>query len=313
MKRMKSIRQVFIVLGGLALLLSACGASATSARDLEYPGAVEEMYLEAEAPAPDASYVIAEKGVSDEAQANASDVERIVIKNADISVVVPDPAASLEAISAMAEEMGGFVVSSNLYQTRLDSGLEVPQASLTVRVPAERLTEALATIESSATQVLYKNEYGQDITREYTDLQSRLRNLEDAAEQLREIMASATKTEDVLDVFQQLTYVTEEIEVLKGQIQYYDEAAALSAISVTLTADEAVQPIDIGGWQPVGVAKDAIQTLLKALRAIGNAVIWFVLFVLPTLLALAIPVVIVILIVRAVVRRRKGKAPKADS
>ena len=49
-------------------------------------------------------------------------------------------------------------------------------------------------------------------------------------------MASATKTEDVMNVFNQLTQVREQIEVIKGQIKYYEESAALSAINVQIMA-----------------------------------------------------------------------------
>ena len=50
-----------------------------------------------------------------------------------------------------------------------------------------------------------------------------------------------------------------DIEVLKGQINYYDQASTLSAISIRLIAEETVKPIIIAGWQPQGVARDAAQ------------------------------------------------------
>ncbi len=47
----------------------------------------------------------------------ASARERMVIRNADLSIVVKDPETAMTAITRLAEQMGGFVVSSNLYQT----------------------------------------------------------------------------------------------------------------------------------------------------------------------------------------------------
>ena len=217
------------------------------------------------------------------------DGERIVIKNANISIAVDNPAKSMDAIAKMTEEMGGFVVASNLFFRQLENGLEVPQANITIRVPAERLTEALDQIQSGAGRLLSKNESGQDVTREYTDLQSRLRNFQEAEAQLREILVSATKTEDVLNVFNQLINVREQIEVIQGQIQYFEQSAAFSLISVDLFADEAVQPLSIGGWQPVGVAKNAIQTLIITLKGIANVAIWLALYVLPIVVVLFYP------------------------
>jgi hypothetical protein len=91
------------------------------------------------------------------------------------------------------------------------------------------------------------------VTSEYTDLESRLGNLEAAEEQLTRIMESAVKTEDVLNVYNQLVQTREQIEVIKGQMKYYEQSAAMSAVSVELIPNEAVQPLSIGGWQPVGV------------------------------------------------------------
>lgn len=303
---MKRSLPVFCLVVLLAILAGCTPAASTAypesapqARDLGAPA------MEAPAaPAAQDTFTNSGSGVS------AAAPIRIVIKNADISVVVADPGASMDVITKMADSMGGFVVSSNLYKTRTDSGLEVPQASITVRVPAERLDEALSQIrgltENPADDVLSENTTGQDVTKEYTDLKSRLRNLEDAEAQLREIMASATKTEDVMNVYNQITYVREQIEVTKGQIQYYEESAALSAINVSLISKAGIDPLTIGGWKPVGVARDALQTLIDILKFLVNVAIFLVIVFVPVGLIIGLPVYF---IVRALRRRRKVVKP----
>ena len=243
----------------------------------------------------------------------AQSTERIVIKNAELSIVVEDPAASMDAISELAEELNGYVVSSNLYQTYLDSGIEVPQANITIRIPAELLLEALEQIESDAYEVQSKNISGQDVTREYTDLESQLRHLQSTEEQLREIMASANKTEDVLAVYYQLSQINREIEMINGQIQYFDQASDLSAVSVTLVAKETVEPLTIGGWEPVGIAKDAVQALITTLQGLVNVVIWLALYLLPTLLIILIPFWLLWRVVKAIFGSRKKKVAESDS
>jgi hypothetical protein len=240
---------------------------------------------------------------------NASD--RMVVKTADLSILVTDPVDTLASIIQMAESMGGFVVSSELYKTTTSEGQEFPRARITVRVPVERLNEALEQIKSGAGEVVNENVRGDDVTQTYTDLQSRLRNLEQAAEQLRGIMEEARRTEDVLQVYNELTRVTEQIEVIKGQMQYYEESAALSAISVDIQAEESIQPLTIGRWQPVGVARDAVQALVNTAQVLVNAAIWVVLYILPVGLMLLLPVLLVIFIIRGVLRRRKAKMLQA--
>jgi hypothetical protein len=134
-----------------------------------------------------------------------------------------------------------------------------------------------------------------------------LKNLEAAEAQLIEIMDSANRTEDVLNVFDQLTRVRGEIEVIKGQIQYFEESARLSAISVELIPNEVVQPLTIGGWEPVGVIKNALQSLIGALQGLVNVLIWFALFILPILIVVGVPLYFIIRGLRNWRRRRKQR------
>jgi len=240
--------------------------------------------------------------------------KRLVIKNVDMSVVAEDPIKSMKAFAELAERLGGFVVESNQYKRMLPDGKEVPQGNITIRVPAEKLDEVLEEIKNQVVEVQHENISGQDVTQEYTDLQSRLRNLEAAEKELKRIMEQAYSTEDVMNVYNQLVQIREQIEVVKGQIQYYEKAAALSAIKIEIIAKATVQPVTIGGWQPVGVARDAIQALIEALKGVITAAIWLVLFVLPLLIVIAIPFVILFYILRRFWKRRKAsKALQSES
>ncbi len=284
----------------LALLISGCAVATQSARQAEAPSVVTSLESAGSAPA---AQPLPEVNKSAYAlDQTATSVDRLVIKNANLSMSVEDPQKSMDNISKMAESMGGYVVSAEMYQQTLDNGTKVPQVNITIRVPAERLAEALATIKAETTQpVISENETSQDVTADYTDLDSRLRNLEAAEKQLQNILDQATKTQDVLDVFNQLTQVREQIEVIKGQMKYYSESAALSAVSVELMANAAVQPLTIGGWQPVGVARQALQALINTLRVLANIAIWLVIVVIPVLAIIVLPPFFVI---RYFVRRR---------
>ncbi|HXF83990.1 MAG TPA: DUF4349 domain-containing protein [Anaerolineales bacterium] len=236
--------------------------------------------------------------------------ERLVIENVDMSIVVSDPKASMEEIADMAKEMGGWVVSSNLYQTQYGpNSVQVPEASITIRVPAARLDEALEKIRAGAVDVTYENRTGQDVTSEYIDLQSRLAAKQAAEKKLLEILEEAKETEDVLAVYSQLQQIQSEIEVLKGQIKYYDESVAYSAISIRLVAEETVEPIEIGGWKLQGTVNDAIQDLIRFTQGFTRFLIRFFLSYLPAMLMIALPVYGLYLGGRAVVRRfKKSKA-----
>jgi hypothetical protein len=234
--------------------------------------------------------------------------ERIVIKNADMTIVVTDPAVSMDRINRMAEEMGGFVVKADLNYTELNNGRKVPRAVAVIRVPAERLNEALDKIRAESGQdPISESINSQDVTSEYTDLQSRLRNEQAAEAQLMQIMEQASRTEDVLNVYNQLVQVRERIEVLQGQIKYYEESAALSSITTQLLVDEAVQPLTVGRWQLGGAAKQAAQSLLNTLEFLSRAFIWVVIYLLPVLLVIFVLFVLPIIILVRFWRRRRAR------
>jgi len=271
-----------------SVLISACSQRKVSEKEASIEtGNVGNETLMQEAPASVENYSAYN---ADQSQKT----DRIVIKNAELHLIVIDPITAVDRISKMAEEKGGFVVSSNIYRIDSSSGKKLPAANITIRVPADTLNETMEAIkglvEEKNVDVINESISGQDVTSEVTDLQSRLRNLQKAEEQLLEIMDKATTTEDVMAVFQQLTSIRENIEVLQGQLKYYDESAKLSAITITLEAKEAVAPITIGGWRPSLTLQHAVQSLVNGLRFIVDALIWIVICIAPIALLIGLPI-----------------------
>ncbi len=315
---MKKVSIVALIGLMILVLVSACSPAKSVAN--------ENFYMEAPSAAPmeqaagmdfameESMRDTAEYETTTNSGVNSVSIERMVIRNADMSIVVDEPADAMSSIGQMAERMGGFIVTSNMWKSRNYNGVEVPEGNITVRVPAELLDQALKEIKTLTNNtdqdVLSENISGQDVTNDYTDLSSRLRNLEDAEEQLRKILDNTTDTESVLDVFNRLTEIRQDIEIIKGQMQYYEESAALSAISVRIQAHEAVNPISVAGWKPSITFSKALQSLVNALQVIVDGLIVIVVVILPILIVLAIPVLVVFLIIRGLVRRNRRKKDK---
>lgn len=308
---MNTHRLAFISLV-LSLVLAACSPAAHSAPALPSGGDGTGATTSVEnfansSPAVDQSGVpVADASVKGAAPGAPAALDRIVIKTASLSMVVSDPSDAAQRITALATGMGGFVVSSNTSEASVDaSGNKIMQANLTVRVPSAQLDTALTQIRAMAVEVKNVSVTGQDVTSQYTDLQSQLRNAEAAETKLQQIMDAATKTEDVMAVFNQLTQVRQQVEQLKGQIQYFDESASMSAISVDLIPDALNQPLAVGGWQPQGVAKDALESLVRAFQGLATGVIWIGLYILPLALIIGLPLYVVLRLVARRMRRAK--------
>ncbi len=297
----------------LSMLFSGCAARAVSDQAAIEPAYEGAPSLDKGYAPPVAEYEEVTSGSGNQNGYTAT--ERIVIRNADLTIVVVDPIQSQKNITRLAEENGGYVVNSYSYKVTTANGLEAPEVSITIRVPADKLDEVIEKIKSEVkdqkTDVLNEQISGQDVTMEYTDLQSRLRNLEATHDQLMKFLEQAETTEDAMMVYNQLVSINEQIEVLKGQIKYYDESSKLSAISVNIKAEETVQPITIGKWQPVGVARDAVQALISTGKFLVNALIWIIIVVLPIAVVLYFFVRLIIWVIRKIfrIKPRKAKAP----
>ena len=315
-------RSLFILMIAV-LLLTACGASrsadqAPSLSIAPVAGGMPALQKSAPAPAaPSADYSTnsaAESNVQNPGAKPAQ--ERIVIQNADLSIVVKDPQAKMAEIGALARRLGGFVVSSNMSMVSLGANVKVPDGAISIRVPAKELDTALGEIKTNVVEVQSENRSGQDVTDQYVDLQSQLKAKQAAADKLYEILQKTEKVDETLMVFNQLTQVQSEIEVLKGQITYYEQAAALSAVNVRLVAEQSAQPIVIAGWRPQGVAREAAQALIDFFQNFGTFLIWLVIYILPVGAVLIVLIALLWRLLRWFWRKvfpRKTSPPAAKS
>jgi hypothetical protein len=317
-------RSFLVILIAASLILSACGSLFHAARSTvaPQPGFGAPSFAGGGAPVPqepalglaqqsDAAKAVQSNAVT--AGAEAPSTDRLVVQTAELTIVVADVNARVKALEGMAKTMGGYVVSVNVYQTYIADGTPVPDAQIVFRVPADQLDTALDQVKQDTVDVQNETRSGQDVTNEYVDLQSRLTAKQAAADQLTKIMQNATKTQDVLDVYQQLQQVDSDIEVLKGQIQYYQESAQLSAITVHIVAEKTVKPIEVGGWKPQGVARDAIQNLIYFWQGFIDFLINFFLYALPVLITIGLPLFLIFLLLRWTFRRLLKPKAKAET
>jgi hypothetical protein len=92
-------------------------------------------------------------------------------------------------------------------------------------------------------------------------------------------------------------------------MKYYEQSAALSSISVQLIANAAMQPITIAGWQPGGVAKQALQSLIHALQSLTNFAIRALILYVPVLLIIFVPIGLIVWGIVALVRKIRRPKP----
>lgn len=231
--------------------------------------------------------------------------ERLIIRTADINLIVTDTEATIGAITEMVEANGGWVVNSSLYQY----GENSKSGNITVRVPVEGFNSAITAVKGLAVEVTSESSSGQDVTEEFVDLSSRLENLEATADRVRNFLDETKNVEEALAVNQELSRLEGEIEVIKGRMQYLSQSAGFSTISINLTPDIATQPLDPETWRPGVVVRESFEILVNALQRIANFLISIVIVLGPLVLLLGLPLW---LIIRYVVRRRRQRVATTE-
>jgi hypothetical protein len=243
--------------------------------------------------------------LGDEGALNAASVDRKIIYTVSLHLIVRDTEAAFEEVQRLTEEMGGWISESNMWRDE-----EHQRASLTVRVPAEGLEDALAEFRALAVDVENQRVDSEDVTEEYVDLEARLTNARRTERELQELLESRSetgKTSDILEVHRELTNIRAQIEQIQGRMQYLENLSAMATVHIQLTPDALMQPVVVAGWRPQGTARDAIRLLIRTLQFLADAAIVLFLYIVPVLIVLAIPVTALVLLIRTLVRRRKRR------
>ena len=222
------------------------------------------------------------------------DTETRIIKTGSLTIDVKLAEESLASITEIATAYGGFIQSS---YTWLQAD-ETTAGSVTLRVDVDQFETAMESIKALATVVQSESVSGEDVTQEYVDLQARLTTYEAEEAQYLEILEYATSVEEMLQVIDYLTYVREDIEYIKGQLEYMENRTDYSTITVYVY-EEASIIAPTSDWQPWVEVKTAFNSLVVLAQSLVNLGIWVVMF--------GVPVLVVIWVVKRVRRRAKRK------
>ena len=218
--------------------------------------------------------------------------------------------AASAAVGPAARAEAGFVESSSIGSFTDEWGREYATATITIRIPVDRYDSTLAAIRKiPGSTVRSEDSSATEVTEEYTDLQSRLRNRKRVETQYLTLLEDARTIQDILTVNDRIDSVRSQIEQTEGRLRLLDDLIDMATVSVSIQSPDA--PPEQGDERPKsfgdafgdawGVAAEAGRYLLAAGAVLLVAVIW-----------LAIPVLVVAAIA-LFFQRRSGGASAAGS
>ncbi|NQV11829.1 DUF4349 domain-containing protein, partial [Candidatus Uhrbacteria bacterium] len=201
----------------------------------------------------------------------AVDVDQKIIQTGYLTLLVDKIAEAVPRISDVATTHGGFTQNSN-------SG-EYPNGnrygSLTIRVPAESYESSLRDIRALALKVVDESTNAQDVTEEYTDLESRLAVAQDEEQAYLALLDRTDSVSDLLQVQRELSNVRARIESLEGRIKYLGNQTELSTITISLE-EEASISVPTKPYRFISTVKDAFRGAINIAQSIVTLLVWVV-------------------------------------
>lgn len=142
--------------------------------------------------------------------------------------------------------LGGYIESSNQWNGSVDyygNRINDRNASLTVRIPAEKLDSFLAMMEENS-NITNKSKNVEDVTLAYVDLESHKKALLTEEERLLELLEKAETVEDLISIEDKLANVRYQLESMESQLRTYDNKINYSTVYLDIQEVTRLTPVE---------------------------------------------------------------------
>lgn len=151
-----------------------------------------------------------------------------LIKTVDYRFEVNSVKASTEAIEAAIRKYPAYLSASNL---RLEN--PILENKMSIRVQSEFFYDLLREIDTQAQFVNYREVKTNDVSKEFVDLESRLKTKREVEARYAEILRSkAGKIEELLNAEEKIGELHEEIEATISRMNYLKSQVSYSTINL---------------------------------------------------------------------------------
>lgn len=221
-----------------------------------------------------------------------------VIKDANLALTARNAINALSAITTYADANGITEFNRNITTSGSNKRVNV-----VYKLAPENLTAFLDFLATVGT-VVSSEVKSSDITEQYYDAQARLGNLQNSRTSLLEVQKKAVTISEIIQVQNEITRVTGEIESLEGKIRLWDNLVAESTVVVSISEDsDPLKPTKTVTWKFSSI-KDIGQTMangfMTTINVLGTVLTWLAIIV----VSLS-PIIIVVIIVIVISRKRR--------
>ena len=235
------------------------------------------------------------------------DTNRKLIKNVNMEVETEEFDTLLGKVEQKVNSLGGYVESSYTYNGSSYYGSNNRNASMTIRIPAEKLDDFLSEVAESS-NVISRNDSVTDVTLQYVDMESHKKVLLAEQDRLLELMEQVETIEDIITLESRLSDVRYQIESMESQLRTYDNQISYSTIYLNINEVTKLTPVkEQSTWEKISTG--FVESLYGVGRGILNFIIRFIIS-LPYLVVWAVVILIIVLIIKAIRKSMKKRKEK---
>ncbi len=211
---------------------AAAGATSESIA-MDTAAAMPQEVAEAASEEMDGGAITSENGIDP-----AAETGRKLIRTIRLELQTKEYDELLDGIGKKIQEMNGYIENSSVWGNSYTSS-STRNCEYTVRIPSDRLDEFVEVVGELG-NVVYKNEYVEDVTLQYVDVESHKKALEIERDRLLELLEKAENLEDLLAIESRLSDVRYELENYGSQKRYLDNQIDYSTVSLSITEVERI-------------------------------------------------------------------------
>lgn len=215
-----------------------CVLSGCSKNETPNEVAISAIKLPPPPPASKSEYI--QKDQDKNLEAPSPKIEQKIIKQASLRFETNDLEETYKQIQTAVKQSQAKVQSDSEGK---DYG--TLYRNITIRVPSQNFDNFINTISKGVSYFERKEITAEDVTEQYIDLTTRLKNKRKLEERYLQILQKATKISEILEIEKQISIIREEIEAKEGQLKYLESRVSESTVTIefykNLPEQEAVQ------------------------------------------------------------------------
>ncbi|HZH93079.1 MAG TPA: DUF4349 domain-containing protein [Tissierellaceae bacterium] len=223
---------------------------------------------------------------------------------------------SLEKLYLLIEEAGGYLSSSNVYYSSYYNSQMYQRGDFAIRIPRDKVNQFKGLVPQIG-NLTNESTSKEDVTRFYTDTESRLNVLEIKEERLLSLLERAEEIEDIIKLEDQLSEVIYEKENLKATLVNLDDRIDYSTFNVALIEVAKVSTTETKETPFLTRIQNAFENSLYQFGRSAENFAVFMVYNLPGLLVLLVVAIVLYKIIKRIVRgpgRPPGeKKPKKNN